>query len=53
MKTIKHEIYDESGLIEVREYQVEEDNIEQEIADKEAQLLQIYNEIQELKNKQN
>lgn len=50
-KTIRHEIYDETGLIEVREYEVE-DNLEQEIADKEALLLQMYQELQELKNKQ-
>ena len=50
-KTIRHEIYDHTGLIEVHEYEVE-DTIEQEIADKEAQLLQMYQELQELKNRQ-
>jgi hypothetical protein len=51
-KIIRHEIYDDSGLIEVREYEVE-DTTEQDIADKEALLLQVYQELQELKNKQN
>jgi DNA-binding MltR family transcriptional regulator len=51
-KILRHEFYDESGLIEVREYEVE-DTTEQDIADRESLLLQIYNEIQELKNKQN
>ena len=52
MKIIRHEIYDESGLVEVREIEVE-DTIEQEIADKEAQLLQMYNELNELKSRAN
>jgi len=50
MKTIRHEIYDESGLVEVREIEVE-DTIEQEITDKEQQLINMYNELQELKSK--
>jgi len=49
-KIIRQEIYDDSGLIEVREYEVE-DTIEQEIADKEQQLINMYNELQELKSK--
>ena len=48
MKTIRHEIYDESGLVEVREIEVEY-TTEQEIAEKEQQLLDMYNELQELK----
>ena len=50
-KIVRHEIYDDNGLIEVREYEVE-DTTEQEIADKEALLLQVYQELQELKNRQ-
>ena len=48
MKIIRHEIYNESGLVEVLEYEVE-DTTEQDILDKEALLIQIYNELQELK----
>jgi hypothetical protein len=50
MKTIRHEVYDESGLIEVREIEVE-DTIEQEITEKEQQLLNMYSELQELKSR--
>jgi hypothetical protein len=50
-KIVRHEIYDENGLVEVKEYEVE-DNTEELIAEKEAQLLQMYNELQELKNRQ-
>ena len=49
-KTIRHEIYDETGLIEVREYEIE-DNIENDIIEKEKQLLDMYKELQELKSR--
>jgi hypothetical protein len=48
-KTIREEIYDENGLLEVREYEVE-DNTEELINQKEQMLIQIYQEIQDLKN---
>lgn len=51
-KIIRQEIYDDSGLIEVREYEVE-DTTEQDIQDKENQLLQMYQELQALKDKLN
>ena len=47
-KIVRHEIYDDNGLIEVREYEVE-DTTEQDIKDKEEQLLQMYQELQRLK----
>ena len=50
-KIIRQEVYDDNGLQQVFEFEVE-DTTEQEIADKEAQLLQMYQELQELKNRQ-
>lgn len=47
---IRHEIYDENGLIEVQFIEVDEPTDEEIIAQKEAQLLAIYEEIQNLKN---
>ena len=47
-KIQRQEIYDDSGLIEVREYEVE-DTTEQDIKDKEQQLLEMYEELQRLK----
>ena len=49
MPIIKEEIYDDNGLIEVRDIEVPEVNTAQIIADKEAQLISIYEEIQALK----
>jgi hypothetical protein len=49
-KIVRHEIYDDSGLVEVIEYEVE-DTLEQDIIDKEQQLLNMYNELQELKSR--
>jgi hypothetical protein len=48
-KIIREEIYNENGLLEVREYEVE-DNTEELINQKEQMLIQIYQEIQDLKN---
>jgi hypothetical protein len=51
MKIIIEEIYDENGLVRIIEHEVE-DTTEQEIVEKETLLLQIYQELQELKNRQ-
>ncbi len=48
MKTIREEIYDENGFVQVRYIEVEED-IQQLIIEKEQQLLDMYNELQALK----
>ena len=48
-KTI--EIYDQSGLIEVKTIMVEEEPIENIISQKEQELIRIYNEIEALKNR--
>ncbi len=48
---ILREVYDDSGLLHT-EY-VEVEDFEETLEEKEAKLIQIYNEIQELKNKQN
>lgn len=50
MAQLREEIYDENGLVEVRFIEVEDQPIEEVIADKEAQLLAIYNELQQLKS---
>jgi hypothetical protein len=52
MKTqVRHEVYDDSGLIET--FFTEEDikTDEELLAEKEAELLKVYEEIQQLKNK--
>lgn len=49
-KIVIQEIYDDSGLIEVIEHEVE-DTLEQDIVNKEQQLLNMYNELQEMKNR--
>lgn len=50
MKTIREEIYDENGLVQVLYIEVEED-IEQLIIEKEQQLLDMYKDLQVLKNR--
>jgi hypothetical protein len=50
IKRILRETYDDTGLIH-SDYIEVEDTTEQDIIDKEALLIQIYNELQELKNK--
>jgi hypothetical protein len=51
MAQIRNEIYDDNGLIEVQFIEVEDVKTQEEIlAEKEAELLRIYNEIQQLKN---
>lgn len=49
MAQIREEVYDENGLVEVRFIEVEEQPIEETIAEKEAQLLAIYEELKALK----
>lgn len=51
MTQLREEIYDVNGLVEVRFIEVEEQATEELIADKEAQLLALYEELQALKNK--
>lgn len=50
MTQLREEIYDKNGFVEVRFHEVEEQSTEEIIADKEAQLLAIYEEIKALKN---
>ena len=49
MAQVRNEIYDENGLVRVEFIEVDEVPIETQIAEKEAQLLAIYEEIQKLK----
>lgn len=44
------EVYDETGLIDVYYVNVDEPTPEELIAEKEAELIRIYDEIQALKN---
>jgi len=47
---IRNEIYDENGLVRVEFIEVEGPSEEELLAIKEAELLRIYKEIQDLKN---
>jgi len=49
MAQIRQEIYDDNGLVEVKFIEVDEPTIEELIAEKEAELLKIYAELEELK----
>lgn len=49
MTEIRNEIYNEEGLVSVEYIEVEEPTIEELIAEKEAQLLAMYNELKALK----
>ena len=49
MPQIRQEIYDDNGLVEVKFIEVDEPTNEELIADKEAQLLAIYEELNALK----
>jgi hypothetical protein len=49
MPQIREEIYDDNGLIEVRFIEVDEPTTEELIAQKEAELLAMYNELKALK----
>jgi len=51
MTQIRNEIYDDNGLIEVQFIEVDDEKTSEELlSEKEAELLRIYNEIQQLKN---
>ena len=49
MTQIREEIYDDNGLVEVKFIEVDEPTQEELIADKEAQLLAMYEELNALK----
>ena len=49
MKQVRQEIYDDNGLVEVKFIEVDEPTQEELIADKEAQLLAMYEELNALK----
>jgi len=49
MTQIREEIYDDNGLVEVKFIEVDEPTNEELIADKEAQLLAMYEELNALK----
>jgi len=49
MAQIRNEIYDNNGLLKVEFIEVEEQTQEEILAEKEAELIRIYNEIQKLK----
>ena len=49
MAQVRHEIYDENGLVKVEFIEVEEQLKDELIAEKEAELIRIYEEIKKLK----
>lgn len=49
MAQIREEIYDENGLVEVRFIEVDEPTQEELIAQKEAELLSVFEELKKLK----
>ncbi len=51
MPQIRNEIYDENGLIRVEFIEVEEPTQEELIAEKEAQLLEMFEQLQKLKDR--
>jgi hypothetical protein len=50
MSQIRNEIYDDNGLVRVEYIELEDVSKEDIISEKEAELLRIYNEIQNIKN---
>jgi hypothetical protein len=52
MAQIRNEIYDDNGLVRVEYIEVEDVSKEDIIAEKETELLRIYEEIQNIKNQQ-
>lgn len=52
MAQIRNEIYDDKGLVRVEFIEVEEPTAEELIAQKEAELLAVYQELQRLKDNQ-
>jgi hypothetical protein len=49
MQEVRHEIYDENGLLRVEFIEVEEPTAEELVAQKEAELLALYAELKALK----
>lgn len=52
MILVRNEIYDEKGLVRVEFIEVDEPTQEELIAQKEAELLAVYQELQRLKDNQ-
>jgi hypothetical protein len=52
MTQIRNEIYDDNGLVRVEYIEVEDVSTEDLLKEKEAELLRIYEEIQNIKNQQ-
>ena len=52
MALVRNEIYDDNGLLEVQYIEVEDVNPEDLLKQKEQELLNIFNEIQRIKNEQ-
>lgn len=52
MAQIRNEIYDDNGLVRVEYIEVDEPSQEELIAQKEAELLALYQELQRLKDNQ-
>lgn len=50
MAQVRNEIYDENGLIKVEYIEVKDASVEDLIKQKETELLNIYEQIQNLKN---
>ena len=48
-KLVRNEIYDSNGLVRVEETEIDEPTAEELIAAKEAQLLEVYQQLQILK----
>jgi hypothetical protein len=51
MAQVRNEIYDENGLVRVEFIEVNEPTVEELVAEKEAKLLALYEELQLLKQK--
>jgi len=52
MAQIRNEIYDDNGLVRVEYIEVDDVSTEDLLKEKEAELLRIYEEIQNIKNQQ-
>lgn len=52
MAQVRNEIYDDNGLLKVEYVEVEDVSTQDIIAEKEAEILRIYEEIQNIKNQQ-
>jgi hypothetical protein len=50
MAKVRNEIYDENGLIKVEYIEVEDSSVEDLIKQKETELIDIYKQIENLKN---